>query len=1549
NVYCLDRDGKTRTIPIDPTEYRFKQALTKRNYDEVLQIIRNSNLVGQSIIAYLQKKGYPEIALHFVREDKTRFELALECGNIEVGLETAKAMDKEECWVKLAQEALRQGNHQIVEMCYQRIKNFDRLSFLYLATGNTDKLAKMLKIAELRGDYMSRFHNSLFLGNVEERVRLLREVGQAPLAYMTARTHGMHDVAEEILESSGLTPEDVADLPTQGTLLVPPQPLMRVHDSNWPQLAVSRNYFEAAFTGDMEGVAPQAPIVSHDPEPQVDQWGMDDEFSIQAVEHKGASLSLHAADTLDVDGDGGWDMDDDLAAELHAETGAIVAESSGLTIPVAGQSEGEVWCQNSPLAADHVAAGAFESAMQLLNRQVGAVNFEPLKDHFLAIFQASRAILTGNEGMPSIMVPIRRNPNETDQRKALPVLSKNFQSLIGNELQEAYKSTTANKLTEACTLFRGILHSLLLTVVTSSSEAEEVLQLVGVCREYLLGLSIELTRREGQTDTSPEGIKRMLELAAYFTGAQLQPKHMIISLRTAMTACYKHRNLQSAQTFARRLLELAPPGQAATLARQIQQVAQANPRDEVQLDYDQYNSFVVCGISYTPIYRGSPSVQCPYCRAHYKPEFQGNLCTICDISQIGGTGTVNFTTQHAAVLTSLELSHTVDRTFSRAVPLPWLFVYPDIFSSENNDNHEVDRTRCSVAPITAPHKADIAIKNSRNIGIIAHIDAGKTTTTERILHYAGFTRKIGDVDSGDTIMDYMKQERERGITITSAAITFGWRDHRINLIDTPGHVDFTIEVERSIRVLDGAVTILDAVAGVEAQTETVWQQAARQGIPRIAFVNKMDRAGAGFGRTVREMRSRLGCRPVVVQIPLMEVPKNENGSCSTTGNNNTNEQIFNGVVDVLSMEVLRWDSDPKGAKISKENLDSSYPDKELYQEAVKARVALVEQLSALDEHIIELFLTLEDHMAIEAKDLQAAIRRLTLSSTIVPVLCGASFRNIGVQPLMDSVVDYLPSPEERPAALGRMADGKLIEIGHGGVKERLCALAFKVVHDARRGPMVFVRVYGGQLNERAQLWNSTTHSKERANKLLQMYAMDVEEIPHITKGNIGVILGLKDTRTGDTLLDAHDPRKGLALTGIKVPSPVFFASVEPMSTSDEKPVEEAIKALIREDPSLGVRVDEETGQTLLGGMGELHLEVAIERLVSDFKVKAEMGRMRISFKETMRGAGVVSEVPSWEYDREVLGKRGRAKVGVSVERVERVMEDADESANVVIDTATSSSQPTNNKSGKKGKAADSLHTGPEEYDGNEIIIMLSEQTAATDEAGAQAALERAMISGAVVSSGSTDLPIPVLRTAVKNGICSALSRGPLLGFAQTHLRVRLTDLHLYGGESTPAAISSCVSGAVTEAIRLGGGQVATESNSVLLEPIMNVRVEVAEKDVGNVIGDISGTRRGRVLSLDGQTSESEEDADESEFQLYAPPDPTYTMPGSSSISSSGSMPGMADRKSIQAQVPLSSMLGYDAALRALTGGTGKFSMEVIGYGEMDFDRQREVMKEMRGG
>ncbi|RUP39282.1 elongation factor G [Jimgerdemannia flammicorona] len=317
-----------------------------------------------------------------------------------------------------------------------------------------------------------------------------------------------------------------------------------------------------------------------------------------------------------------------------------------------------------------------------------------------------------------------------------------------------------------------------------------------------------------------------------------------------------------------------------------------------------------------------------------------------------------------------------------------------------------------------------------------------------MLHYAGVTRKIGDVDDGDTVMDYMKQERERGITINSAAITFAWRGHRLNLIDTPGHVDFTMEVERSVRVLDGAVTILDAVAGVEAQTETVWQQADRYGIPRVAFVNKMDRLGAGFGRTVREIWHRLGTRPLVCQIPVMAAEAEGSG--------------FRGTVDLVEMMVLDWDSDPEsGSVVTRVPLTEKYPDPGLYREAVRGRTALVEALAELDDAIVEVFLAAEDHMQVPAEEVKQALRRVTVGGKGVPVICGAAFRNVGVQPVLDAVVDYLPSPLDRPAAIATLAGGKNVPVL---LKEngKLCALAFKVTHDAKRGPLVYVRIYSGR-------------------------------------------------------------------------------------------------------------------------------------------------------------------------------------------------------------------------------------------------------------------------------------------------------------------------------------------------------------------------------------------------------------------------------------------------------------------------------------------------------
>ncbi|CAG8542349.1 5895_t:CDS:10, partial [Diversispora eburnea] len=634
NVHCLDRDGKTRVISIDPTEYRFKLALIKRNYDEVLQIIRTSNLVGQAIIAYLQKKGYPEIALHFVRDDKTRFDLALECGNIEVALETAKSMDREDCWNKLGAEALRQGNHQVVEMAYQRVKNFERLSFLYLVTGNVEKMKKMLKIAELRNDNMSRFHNSLFLGDVEERIRLLKEVGQLPLAYLTAHTHGLTEEAETILTAAGLTSEDIIDLPSNGQLLKPPTPIIKQVDSNWPLLTVSRSFFDSAFNAadNNQFAAPLSLTGASEGIEEIGgDWGGDEDLGFN-----GDSGKEEQRDVDVVEEGSGWDIDADLNAQLDTEIIQELANGaqSEFIPPTSGTNESELWIQNSPLAADHVAAGSFETAMQLLNRQVGAVNFQPLKELFLKTFQSTRTYLSCNVSLPPLAYHIRRNPEETETRRVLPIISNMFQNIVSTQLQEVYKTTTQGKFQEATIQFRNILHSILLIAVSKKSEVDEVHQLIDVCREYILGLTMEQTRRNFPLD-NPENTKRALELAAYFTHCRLQQAHLILSLRSAMKLSFQAKNCLTASLFARRLLELAPAPQVATQARQIQSISDKTPRDEITLDYDQYNPFVVCGSSYTPIYKGSPSVECPYCHTSYLPKYKNKLCTVCEISQIG--------------------------------------------------------------------------------------------------------------------------------------------------------------------------------------------------------------------------------------------------------------------------------------------------------------------------------------------------------------------------------------------------------------------------------------------------------------------------------------------------------------------------------------------------------------------------------------------------------------------------------------------------------------------------------------------------------------------------------------------------------------------------------------------------------------------------------------------------------------------------------------------------------------------------------------------------
>lgn len=465
-VHCIDRNGRPRTIAIDPTEYRFKLALSKENYDEVLQIIRNSNLVGQSIIAYLQKKGHAEIALHFVQDPSTRFDLAIECGNLDVALEMAREVDKQDVWSRLATQALKQGSHKIVEIAYQKTKNLDRLSFLYLATGNEDRLRMMQAIAGKRGDQMARFHNSLYLGDVNERVNVLREVGMDPLAYFAAKSNGLDELAEEILEAAGMTEEDVPPIASSSrSTLAPPAVVNPGSAQDWPSRTVGDNFFAKALANGHS--ITEAPRTNGDSADQgaaeLSAWGAEDPL---AVDESGAD---------EEDGEEGWDLDAEVpetADEVNDEAEVEEAVPEDNMSP--GITENEIWVRNSPLAADHVAAGSYETAMQLLNRQVGAVNFAPLKPLFLSVYRSSHVYIQGNPSLPPIQLHVRRNPAAQATSEVFPVVACSLQSIVSNELQDAYAAVKKAKFVEALALFRSIIQSMLLVVVSTDAQAQEV-------------------------------------------------------------------------------------------------------------------------------------------------------------------------------------------------------------------------------------------------------------------------------------------------------------------------------------------------------------------------------------------------------------------------------------------------------------------------------------------------------------------------------------------------------------------------------------------------------------------------------------------------------------------------------------------------------------------------------------------------------------------------------------------------------------------------------------------------------------------------------------------------------------------------------------------------------------------------------------------------------------------------------------------------------------------------------------------------------------------
>ncbi len=510
---------------------------------------------------------------------------------------------------------------------------------------------------------------------------------------------------------------------------------------------------------------------------------------------------------------------------------------------------------------------------------------------------------------------------------------------------------------------------------------------------------------------------------------------------------------------------------------------------------------------------------------------------------------------------------------------------------------------------------EVALELIRNIGIMAHIDAGKTTTTERILYYTGRVHRPGDVDDGATQMDYMDQERERGITIMSAATTCMWRDHQINIIDTPGHVDFTAEVERSLRVLDGAVAVFCGVGGVEPQSETVWKQADRYGVPRIAFINKMDRLGADFGRAVQSMVERLGARPLMVNLPI--------GA----------EETFTGVVDLLEMNARIENEEDLGATFETATIPA-----ELAGEAEAARLEMIEIVAEVDEELAELFIA-ETEPSVE--QLKAGIRRATLAGELVPVFCGSALKNKGVQKLLDAIVEFLPSPLDRPAITGTGKDGAGVETREPDDDEPFSALAFKILADPFAGRLAFMRVYSGKLEAGKTVLNVNTGKRERIQRLLRMHADKREDLKEVWTGDIVAVVGFKEIRTGDTLAVQDKP---LLLEAMNFAEPVIYMAIEPKTKADQDKLGEALQSMADEDPSFQIRKDPDSGQTVVWGMGELHLEIMIDRLLREHKVACNVGRPQVAYRETVsaqtRSRG--------EFARELAGKTNFARVELDI-------------------------------------------------------------------------------------------------------------------------------------------------------------------------------------------------------------------------------------------------------------------------------------------------------------
>lgn len=791
------------------------------------------------------------------------------------------------------------------------------------------------------------------------------------------------------------------------------------------------------------------------------------------------------------------------------------------------------------------------------------------------------------------------------------------------------------------------------------------------------------------------------------------------------------------------------------------------------------------------------------------------------------------------------------------------------------------------------------IDKTRNIGIIAHIDAGKTTTTERMLYYSGKTSRIGNVDEGDTVTDYLPSERERGITIQLAAISIPWNRHNINIIDTPGHADFTFEVTRSLRVLDGAVTILDAVAGVEAQTEKVWRQAASLGIPRIAYVNKMDRPGAGFSRTVKEIISKLHARAVCVNLPYFKPV------------NNTDFE-FSGVLDVIYGKLLVWDpiADSSGKSVRAIDLDPNDPELgALHEMVAKSRESMVETLGEFDETVIESFFEHEDYMKIPPQVLQDAIKTATINNQITPVLCGSSFRNMGVQPLLDAVVNYLPSPLQ--TSLPEVTSSSSKKIGKKKKKKDTVlqavdvpveiiddkglvinknhnltvALAFKVVTHPTRGVMTFFRVYSGKLASNSTVLNTRTGKKLHLRKLMLMHGDVPEEVQTISAGNIGVVAGTDDDIvTGDTFVSQgvthsksfNETESNLMLHAIEIPPPLFNSGIEPATAGDERYMNECIKTLLREDPSLQVHVDEDLGQTVLSGMGELHLEIIRDRLVNDMKAKVRLRDVAVSYKETVsRPDGVACTVNS--------GENPDVYAAVSLDSFE-------------------------------GDAADSVFAEEEGavlLPDNNIVIL---DPSATPASMTEAIQERRW---------KLDQSLEELQDLLVQGCATGLQiGGPTFGLPLHSCVVRITQWNFPVDEksATPASLLDVGRRAVSRAVTTLYDKLA--DSFCVLEPIMTTNVYVESDVLGEVVHDLNNRCQATILSIDDESEslDTQNWAQDEAEKIYLPADYTMKALGRE----------IKNKKTIVAETPLREMIGYLSRLRSITQGRGMFDMHYQG-------------------